>query len=69
MLSQALLTFIRSRSAIGSIDSGSDMNPDDANTIDDTLTTAVMVINIVVGVGLLGCSNFNWSLQDDVTTQ
>ena len=37
VLSQALLSSIKSRrSAIGSVDSGSDMNPDVANIIDDT---------------------------------
>ena len=44
MLSQALFTSIRSRrSAIGSVDSGSDMNPNVANIIDDTLTKALML--------------------------
>ena len=63
MLSQALLTSIRSkRSAIGSIDSGSDMNPNVVNIIDDTLTRARMVINTVDDVGSLGSSNLNQSL-------
>ena len=58
MLSQALLASIRlQRSVIGSIDSGSDMNPDIANIIDDTLTKAVMGINTVADVGFLGSNN------------
>ena len=62
MLSQALLVSIRSRrSAIGSIDSGSDMNLDIANVIDDTLTRVVMVINTVSNGGSLGSSNSNQS--------
>ena len=59
ILSQALLAYIRScRSVIGGIDSGSDMNPDIANVIDDMLMQAVMVINTVADVGSLG-SNFS----------
>ena len=58
MLSQALLTSIRSRwSAIGRIHCGSDMNPKVANIIDDTLAKAVMVINTVANVGSLGSGN------------
>ena len=70
MLSQALFTSIRSkRSVIGSVDSGSDMNPNVANIIDDTLTKAAMVINTVADVGSLGSGNSNRSLQDDITMQ
>ena len=58
MQSEALFTSIRSRrSAIGSVDSGSDMNPDVANVIDDTLTKAAKVINTVANVGSLGSGN------------
>ena len=54
-MSQALLASIRSqRSAIDSIDVGSDMNPDVANVIDDMLMKVVMVINNVVDMGSLG---------------
>ena len=50
-LSQAFLASIRSRrSVIGSIDSGSDMNPNVANIMDDTLTRAGTVINTVADV-------------------
>ena len=53
MLIQALFTSIRSRrSAIGSADSGSNMSPDVANVIDDTLNKAAMVINTVADVGI-----------------
>ena len=53
ILSQALLASIRScRSAIGSIDSGSDMNPNIANVIDETLMQAAMVINTVADLGI-----------------
>ena len=63
ILSQALLASIRSwRSAIGSIDSGSDMNPNIANIIDNTLTKAVMVINTVADVGSLGSDILNRSM-------
>ena len=59
MLSQVLFASIRSRrSAIGSVDSGSDMNPNVVNIIDDTLTTA-MVINTVPDVESLGIGNLN----------
>ena len=54
-MSQALLASIRShRSAIGSIDSGSDMNLNITNVIDETLMQAAMVINTVADVGSLG---------------
>ena len=67
MLSQALLTSIRSRrSSIDSINSGSDMNPDVVNIIDDTLTRAATVINTVADVGSLGSGSLNWSSCDDV---
>ena len=70
MLSQALFTSTRSRrSAIGSVDSGSDMNPDVANIIDNTLTKAVMVIYTVADVGSLGSGNSNRSSLDDITKQ
>ena len=46
MLSQALLASIRSRrSAIGGTESGSDINPDGTNVLNETLTKAVMVNN------------------------
>ena len=62
MLSQALFTSVRSRrSVIGSVDSGSDMNPDVVSVKDNTLTKAAMVINIVANVGSLGSGNSNWS--------
>ena len=62
VLSQVLLASIRSRrSAIGSVDSGSHMNPDVVNIIDDTLTRAAVVINTVADVGSLGIGNSNWS--------
>ena len=62
VLSQALLASIRSRrSAIGSIDSGSDMNPDVVNVIDDTLTREAMAVSTVADVGMLGSGNSNWS--------
>ena len=62
MLSQALLSSIKSRrSVIGNVDSGSDMNPDVANIIDNTLTIAVTVINSVANIGTLGSGNSNWS--------
>ena len=55
MLNQTLLASIRSRrSAIGSIDSGSDMNPNVANVIDDSFMRAWMVINTVADVESLG---------------
>ena len=55
MLSQALLASTRSqRSAIGTIDSDSDMSCNVANIIDDMLTKAVMVINNIADVGSLG---------------
>ena len=55
ILSQALLASIRLwRRAIGSIDSGSDMNPDVPNVIGDALTKAAMVINTVADMGSLG---------------
>ena len=70
ILSQDLLASIRAwRSAIGSIDSGSDMSPDIANVIDDTLTKAAMVINTVADVGSLGSEISNWSSQDDIAMQ
>ena len=54
-LNQALLPSIISwRSAIGSIDSGSDRNPNIANVIDDTLMKAAMVIDTVADVGSVG---------------
>ena len=69
-LNQTLFTCIRSRrSAIGSVDSGSNMNPDIANIIDDTLPKAVMVINTVADVGSLGSGNANQSSGDDITMQ
>ena len=69
LISQALLSSIKSRrSTMGSVDSGSDMNPDVANIIDDTLTRAATVITIVANMGTLGSCNLNWSSQDDVTT-
>ena len=70
VLSQALLSPIKSgRSTIGSVDSGSDMSPDVANIIDDTLTRAAMVIHTVANIGKLGSHNSNQSSQDDVTMQ
>ena len=70
MLSQAFLTSIRSRrNPIGNIDSGSDMNPDVANIIYETLTRAAAVINTVTDVGSLGSGNSNWSSWHDVTMQ
>ena len=55
ILSQALLASIRSLgSAIGSIDSGSGINPNVANVIYDTLLKAAMVINTDANVGSLG---------------
>ena len=69
-LGQDLLSSIRSRrSAIGSVDSGSDMNPDVANIIDDTLTRAETMINTVNDVGTLESGNSNQLSQDDVTMQ
>ena len=63
VLTQALFASIRSRrSAIGSVDSGLDMNSSVANVIDNTLTKAAMVINTVANVGSLGSGNLNWSL-------
>ena len=63
ILSQALLTSIQScRSSIGSIDSGSDMNPNIANVIDDTLTQAAMVINTVADAKSVGNDFLNQSL-------
>ena len=60
ILSQALLASIRlHKSAIDSIGLGSDMNPDVANVIDDTLTKAVMVINTVAKMGSLGSDFLN----------
>ena len=60
ILSQALLASIRShRTAIGSTDLGSDINPDVANVIDDMLMKAVMVINTVADVGSLGSDFLN----------
>ena len=51
MLSQALFASITSRrSAIGTVNSGSDMNPSVVDIIDDTLTKAAMVINTVADV-------------------
>ena len=62
MLSQTLLSSIRSRrSAIGSVDSDSDMNLGVENIIDDTLTRAVTVINTCAGIRSLGGGNLNWS--------
>ena len=70
MLSKALFTSIRSRrSAIGSVDPGSDINPDVVNVIDDTLTKAVTVINTGADVGSLGSGNSNWPSPDDITMQ
>ena len=45
------------------------MNSSIVNIIDDTLTRAVMVINTVANVGLLGSSNSNQSPWDDVAIQ
>ena len=60
-LSQDLLSSIKTRrSAIGSVDSGSDMNPEVANIINDTLTRTVTVIN-TVDIGTLGSGNLNQS--------
>ena len=70
MLSQALLASIRLwRSATGSIDSGSDMNPSVVNVIDNMLMKEAMVINTVANVGSLGSDNPNQSLQDDAAIQ
>ena len=70
VLSQALLSAIKSRrSAIGSVDSGSDMNPDVAHIINVTLTRAATAIKTVADVGTLGRDNSNSSSQDDVTMQ
>ena len=57
------------RGAIGSIDPGSDMSPDIANAIDDTLTEAVTVINTVADMGSLWSDILNQSSQDDIATQ
>ena len=55
VLSEVLLASIRlHKIAIGSINSGSDMNPNMGNVIDHTLTKAVIVINTVADVGSLG---------------
>ena len=55
ILSQALFPSIRScRSAIGCIVSGSDMNHNIANVIDDMLTQEATVINTVADVRSLG---------------
>ena len=55
ILSQALLASILScRSAIGSIDSGSDMNYNIANVKDDTFIQAVTVMNTVADVRSVG---------------
>ena len=62
ILSQALLTSIRlHKCAIVSIDLGSNMNPDVANVIDDTLMKSAMVINTVADVGSLGSDFLNRS--------
>ena len=59
IFSQALLLSIRlCRSAICSIDSGSDMSPNIANVIDTMLMKAAMVINTVADVRSLRSNIF-----------
>ena len=70
ILSQVLLASIRSqRSAIGSVELGSDMTPDVANVIEHTLTKPVTVINTVADMGSLGSDFSNWSSLDHITLQ
>ena len=60
ILSQDLLASNQScRSAIGSIDSDSDMNPDVAHVVYDMLTQAAMVINTVADVRSVGSDFLN----------
>ena len=62
ILSQVLLASIPScRSVIGSIDSGSDMNLNVTNVIDDMLTQAAMVINTIADARALGSDFSNQS--------
>ena len=75
VLSQDILSSIRSRrSAISSVDSGSDMNPDVANIINDTLTRAVTVMNTTANIGSLATPCYQASkacganLQPQVTS-
>ena len=49
------------RSVIGSIDLGSDMNPNMENVLDDMLMQAAMVINVVADMRSLGSDFLNQS--------